>query len=148
MSHNPQIPPTPPLPIQPHSTRPATVAIAGWLFGASYAIGLSIAISKVGIPKTPLIIMGLLLGLFVSAGMLLAIRSRRNWGRWLVVILIALNVLVLPDLISRNADAIKILYAAQGVLQLASAILILMPASNRWYRPNNSFKPKPLRGSA
>jgi hypothetical protein len=148
MSHNPHSPPTSPLPIQPHSTRPATVAIAGWLFGVSYAIGLSIAITKVGIPRTPPIMMGLLFGLFVSAGMLLGICSRRNWGRWLVVILIALNVLVLPDLISRNADAIKLLYAAQGALQLATAVLILMPASNRWYRPNNSFKPKPLRGSA
>jgi hypothetical protein len=138
MSHNPYSPPNPPpLPIQPHSTRPATVAIAGWIFGVSYAIGLSIAITKVGIPRTPPIIMGLLLGLFVSAGMLLAICSRRNWGRWLVVILITLNLLVLPDLISRNSDAIKVLYAAQGFLQLASGILILMPASNRWYRPNN-----------
>jgi hypothetical protein len=134
--------------MQPHTTRPATVAIAGWLFGVSYAIGLTIAITNVGIPRTPPIIMGLLLGLFVSAGMLLAICSRRNWARWLVVILIALNILVLPDLISRGADAIKILYAAQGVLQLASAILVFMPASNRWYRPNKSFKPNPLRGSA
>ena len=148
MSHNPYSPSTAPLPILPHSTRPATVAIAAWLFGISYAVGLIIAITKVGIPRTSPIIMGLLLGLFVSAGMLLAICSRRNWGRWLVVILIALNVLVLPDLISRNADAQKVLYAAQGVLQLASAILLLMPASNRWYRPNNSSKPKPLRGSA
>jgi hypothetical protein len=148
MSHNPYSPSTAPLPIPPHSKRPAPVAIAAWLFGISYAIGLIIAITKVGIPKTPPIIMGLLLGLVVSAGMLLAICSRRNWGRWLAVILIALNVLVLPDVISRNADALKVLYAAQGVLQLASAVLLFMPASNRWYRPNNSFKPKPLRGSA
>jgi len=134
--------------MQPHSTRPTTVAIAAWLFGVSYVVGLTIALTNVGIPRTPPIILGLLLGLFVSAGILLSICSRRNWARWLAVILIALNVLVIPDLISRSADAIKILYAAQGLLQLASAILILVPASNRWYRPNNSFKPNPLRGAA
>jgi len=79
--------------------------------------------------------MGLLFGLIVSAGMLLAICSRRNWARWIVVILIALNILVIPDLISRGSDSIKVLYAVQGALQLASAILIFMPASSRWYRP-------------
>ena len=146
MSYNPHPPPTPALAIQP--TRPATVAIAGWLFGVSYAVGLTIALMKVGIPRTPPIVMGLLFGLIVSAGMLLAICSRRNWARWIVVILIALNILVIPDLISRGSDSIKVLYAVQGALQLASAILIFMPASSRWYRPNNSFKPSPHQGGA
>jgi len=148
MSHNPYSPSTAPLPVPPHSTRPAPVVIAAWLYGISYAIGLIIAITKVGIPRTPLIIIGLILGLLVSAGMLLAICSRRNWGRWLVVILMTVNVLLLHGSVSRTADALKVLYAAQGLLQLAAVVLLLMPASNRWYRPNNSFKPKPLRGSA
>lgn len=148
MPNNAQPPPTPPPPVQSHATRPAAVAIAAWLFGVSYAFGLAIAITNIGIPRTPTILMGLLFGLLVSGGMLIAICSRRNWARWIVVILIALNVVVIPDLISRSSDTVKVLYAVQGILQLASAILILMPASSRWYRPSNSFKPTSLRDAA
>src|SRR5688572_14285414 len=148
MPKNPQPPPILPPPIQPHSTRPATVVIAAWLFGVSYAFGLANVMTSVGIPRTLPTLVGPLVGLVVSAGMLLAICSRRNWARWIVLCLIALNVLVLPELISRSSDAIRLLYAAQGAFQLASAILILVPASSRWYRPNNSFKPTSLRDAA
>ena len=140
MSHNPYSPPATALQAQPNPKRPGTVVVAAWLFAFSYAFGLTIALDQGGIPRTLLASLGLLFGLFVSAGMLLAICFRKNWARWLVVVLIALNLFVLPDLMSRSADWIKVLYAAQGLLQLASAILILAPISSPWYRPNISLK--------
>lgn len=149
MTDNPYSPPTAstPAPMQPG--RPISVVIAVWLLGSTYVCGVLNALIKVGLPQSALSYVGLLIVFPLVGGLLLAVYFRRNWARWITVIWMAVVIILLPGNISRMADAFdRVFYSAQGVLQVAAVILLLLPAAGRWYRPNNSFKRKPLRGSA
>ena len=72
-----------------------------------------------------------------------------NWLRWLSVVSIALGMAALPwSLAEIGQNWQKSIYVAQGILQTAAVVLLFLPSSRRWFRPNNSFKPTPLRGAA
>ena len=87
----------------------------------------------------------------VVLGLSIAIPSllfwRLNWARWLNIVVIGLSVAVTPWAIDESATNVEmILDATLAVTDLTAVILLLLPSSARWYRPNNSFKPSPLRG--
>ncbi len=85
----------------------------------------------------------------LSALLLAAVLSRINWARWVVAVLLATNLALLSFAIWRiSLSALKIALIAQAFFQLAALVLMFLPQSARWYRPNNSFKPSPHQGGA
>jgi hypothetical protein len=84
-----------------------------------------------------------------TALLIAAVLSRVSWARWVVTALLVASLLFFPFAIAHaSLPALRIILVAQAVLQLGTLVLIFLPPSVRWYRSNNSFKPKPLRGSA
>jgi membrane-bound metal-dependent hydrolase YbcI (DUF457 family) len=76
-----------------------------------------------------------------------AIWRGRRWAWWLQLFFGAYGLITLPW-ISVPPGVPSALFISQYVI-CAIATLLLLPARSRaWFRPNNSFKPKPLRGSA
>lgn len=83
-----------------------------------------------------------------TALLIAAILSRINWARWVVAVLLAASLLFFPFAIAQaSLPALRIILVAQAAFQLGTLVLIFLPSSARWYRPNKSFKPKPLRGA-
>ena len=84
-----------------------------------------------------------------TALLIAAILSRVSWARWVVAVLLVASLLFFPFAIAHaSRPALRIILAAQAAFQLGTLVLIFLPPSVRWYRSNNSFKPKPLRGPA
>ena len=72
---------------------------------------------------------------------------RLNWARWLNIVVIALSLAITPWAIDESATNVEmILFSILTATDFSAMILLLLPSSARWYRPNNSFKPSPLRG--
>ena len=67
---------------------------------------------------------------------------RKNWARWLIIVLFPAG-LVMSGAWKSFAQPLS---ALQTVL--ASLLVLLLLFSGSCYGPNNSFKPRPLRGSA
>ena len=64
-----------------------------------------------------------------------------NWVRWLSVILAAASLVYLPwYLPSLGAQANKVIFLIEQAMDSTAAVLLLLPSSGRWYRPNYSFK--------
>ena len=133
----------------PSARRPAVVNAAATTLLVAFALGLAKLMLFTPSPWTP----GLIIGYFLVGGIawlhVLAVRSRRNWARWVVICLFALGIAVAPwafkDLTS---DVDRGVYLVQALLQAITVVLMLLPSAGRWYRPNNSSKPTPLRGAA
>ncbi|MDR7132850.1 hypothetical protein J2X06_000034 [Lysobacter niastensis] len=141
MAHNPYSAPTSAVPILATAKRPATVVIAIWSFAGSYAVGLLNLLVKIGLPRSAPGVAGMIIGASIAGGFLVAIYLRKNWTRWIMVILMAFAVVMTPGRFSSMAElSDRLIFAAQGILQLAATILLLLPVSRRWYRPNNSFQ--------
>jgi multisubunit Na+/H+ antiporter MnhB subunit len=124
---------------------PVSVVSAVALIALSFALGpLTVLASS---PKFFTTAIGLLVALFslvLSIAILRALYVGRNWVRWICVFLVATTVVYLPWSF-HDSSALDL---SQTALQAIATILLLLPASNGWYGPNKSFKPKPLRGSA
>lgn len=72
---------------------------------------------------------------------------RRNWIRWLVIGILILGYVLPPwPNIEPPNDLYGAVYMLQIVFQAVAVVLLLLPASDRWYRPNNSFKPSARQG--
>jgi hypothetical protein len=85
----------------------------------------------------------------IAALLVAAVLSRLNWARWVVAVLLVANVAFFPFAIGHaSLSALRIILVLQSVFQLAALVPMFLPPSAKWYRPNNSSKPKPLRGSA
>ncbi|WP_457098145.1 hypothetical protein [Lysobacter sp. P5_B9] len=85
----------------------------------------------------------------LGALLIAAILSRINWARWTVAALLGANLALILFAAGRiSLSALKLALLAQAFFYLAALVLMFLPQSARWYRPNNSSKPKPLRGSA
>ena len=147
MTDNPYSPPTASTPAPARPGRPLSVVVVVWLLGGSYAGGVLNALLKVGLPHFALSYVGMLIVFLLVGGLLSAVYFRKNWARWITVVLMALAIILLPGNISRMAEASdRVVYSVQGVLQLVAVLLLLLPAAGRWYRPDNSFKPSPPQG--
>jgi hypothetical protein len=124
---------------------PASVVSAIVLVATSFALGPISVLATA--PQTFTTAIGLLVALFSLAlafAILRALYVGRNWVRWICLVLVAATVAYLPWSLA-NASSLDL---SQTALQAVAAILLLLPASNRWYGPNNSSKPTPLRGAA
>jgi hypothetical protein len=133
----------------PKSNPPSAVQVAVALVLLSWLLGCARVLVKNGWPVT--IPQGIFSLVFFAIAYLICRSLHRgtNWVRWLTIVFTAIGMFALPwTLQTIPVQWERGIYVAQGVLQSVSIVLLLLPASNRWYRPNNSFKPKPLRGSA
>lgn len=102
-----------------------------------------------GCPIHPDSVVGLLFFLVLTTPLVLMLLIRRNWIRWLIVTIIVLGLFFTPwsgVVLSNDFDSL--IYIFQDFLQGLVVVLLLLPSSGRWCRPNNSFKPDPLRRSA
>jgi hypothetical protein len=65
---------------------------------------------------------------------------RRNWARRVQCVIILGTALMLPSdpmilsILKGSASITALLYALVSLSQIASAVLLLLPESNRWYR--------------
>ena len=127
---------------------PKTVLAAIWLLALSVAAGYIRLRFNHESSVTTAALAFVVLFLFCFA-ILRALYRGRNWVRWLVVVVVFFGIALMPWSVPKlSALWEQLVYVAQGVLQALAACLLLMRSSTAWFRPNNSFKPKPLRGSA
>lgn len=129
--------------------RPASVKLAAAFIICSLLAGHS-KFLFVDTPTTGVmtgVAFSLVFGL--TALLIAAILSRINWARWIVAILLAANISLFPFAIEHALlPALRIILAAQATFQLGALVLMFLPPSARWYRPDNSSKPNGLRPSA
>jgi hypothetical protein len=132
------------------SQRPRSVVISVAIHAVSQAVG---SVYYIVIGRGPHSV-GIGLAWVVAIGVLVfylrAIFAGHNWARWLSVAFAALFVAVLPWVLpTLGSHASKLVYLVQQAMDVTAAVLLLLPASGRWYRSDYSSKrtPKPLRGS-
>ena len=125
--------------------RPTQIAVA--LLGASFAAGLARIVIDGNLLRSSTSWLWIA-GYAALISLLLYFLWRgKNWLRWLSTIFIVVGMAVLPwSLAEIGPFWQKVIYAGQGVLQTVAVILMFFPSSRAWFRPNNSFKPSPLRG--
>jgi len=128
-------------------TPPKIVVLASWLYVIPYVLGLGRVLVTKGGPAS---VGALVAWLLVVAYFCFVARSLyrgRNWARlwvWLLTVFAVFSPLFMfPATFWERA-----LFVTQILIGLTVAVLLALPASASWFRPNNSFKPKPLRGSA
>ena len=130
-------------------TRPLSVKVAVWLTALSFIVGLVYIFIEDGMPHSLSSAFWLLAFIAFTSSTVLGLFLRRNWVRWVYVALVSAGLLLLPWQVARRTHDIEFLvYLVQSAMQGVAVVLLVLPTSGRWYRPNNSFKPNPLRGSA
>jgi uncharacterized membrane protein YedE/YeeE len=73
----------------------------------------------------------------------------RRWAWWLTLSFGLYGVASLPWVLQHPPKYTSTaLYLSQTVACVSVTVLLLLPRSRAWFRPNKSFKPNPLRGSA
>jgi hypothetical protein len=77
-----------------------------------------------------------------------AIFKRQNWVRWLLAAWAIFRVASFVVLSLSPKFIVTISVVAASVPYILATGLLFLPSAGTWFRPNNSFKPKPLRGSA
>ena len=122
--------------------RPASVKLAAAFIVCSFLAGHSkfffINTPTVGVATG----MAFALVFGIAALLVAAVLSRINWARWVVASLLAASLAFFPFAIGHlSLSALKIILLIQAFFQLAALVLMFLPPSVKWYRPNNSFKP-------
>jgi hypothetical protein len=129
--------------------RPGVIYAAMWLMAVSFAFGLVSILLEDGLPDSLGSVVGLLFFVALTTPLVLLLLLRRNWVRWLTIAIIALGFLFTPwSRLVLSTDFDSVIYILQASLQGLAVILLLLPSSGRWYRPNNSFKPNSHQGGA
>ena len=135
--------------LQDAPRRPLAVKLAAAAVACSFLAGYT-KFLFIKVPTTGLttgIAFAIVFGL--GALLLAAVLSRINWARWIVAVLLSANLALILFAIWRiSLSAVKLVLLAQAFFQLAALVLMFLPQSAKWYRPNNSSKPTPLRGAA
>jgi hypothetical protein len=84
----------------------------------------------------------------VAVLVIAAVLSRMNWARWVVAALLTANLSLFPGAIGHvSLPALGVILVVQASFQLVALVLMFLPASTRWYRPNHSSRPPPSRDS-
>lgn len=150
MAENPYSPPSASLSdLHGPAARPVAVKVAASLLAISLSIGLINGVINDRVAMDAAGIIGLIIALAFFVGGVLAVLARRNWPRWLIILITAFGLAFSPwSVASMTSRTDQFIYVLQAVMQLTMLLLMLLPQSARWYRSNNSFKPKPFRGSA
>jgi len=123
-------------------TPPLATRIAVLLLGVSFAAGFARIVIDGSMLRLDTALIWIA-GCAVLISLLLhGLWTGKNWLRWLSAILIALGMAFLPWTLAEITPAWqKGIYATQGILQAIAAILLFLPSSKGWFRPDNSFKP-------
>lgn len=140
MQENPYAPPqTSGNELRDASRRPASVKLAAAFIVCSLLAGHS-KFFFINTPTTGIAtVFAFALVVGISALLIAAVLSRINWARWVVAVLLAANVAFFPFAIGDAwLPALKIILVLQANFQLAALVLIFLPPSAKWYRPNNS----------
>ena len=87
-------------------------------------------------------IISLVLSFSLTFAVAAGLYRRKNWVRWLIIVLFPAG-LVMNEAWKSFAQPLSVLQTV-----LASLMVLLLLVSGSCYGPNNSFKPRPLRGSA
>jgi hypothetical protein len=130
--------------------RPKTVEISVIANAVVFAAGLITLLVQKGANASPIALCVWAIASWVVYLFLRSIWRGRRWAWWVAVISTAVGLALLPWSFSDIPTDFfgRLLYVAQGVVGTAATLLLLPAQSRTWFRPNNSFKPKPLRGSA
>jgi len=140
MTLNPYSPPQASL-IEERDVLPLPVAASLVLFVASSGVEW-FQKYMAGWYTTPISIFGLLLNFLLTFAVAAGLYRRKNWLRWLIIVLLPAGWVM--------AEAWKSFGQPLSALQtvLVGLQVLLLLVSGSCYGPNNSFKPRPLRGSA
>jgi hypothetical protein len=128
--------------------RPKNVNIAVTLLWVSAALSLLSSVIRAlkgefaPNDSTGILILTIVLSLVIACWFNIKIATRRNWARIVWVVLFAAGMLILlfnGKLLTRLGTMQTILYVVQHLIAITSAVLLLTPSSNRWYkrRPAN-----------
>jgi hypothetical protein len=123
--------------------RPKTVNIAVVLLWASAALGIISNVIRMFRgefpPNVPQIvpILTFALSFAFASWFNIKIATRRNWARITWVVLFAVGLLILlakPTILTRLSTMLIVLFSAQHLIAIATAVLLLTPTSNRWFK--------------
>ncbi|MDR7099276.1 hypothetical protein J2X04_001623 [Lysobacter niabensis] len=137
--------------------RPRAVTAAAALLGLTLLVGLVqmiqfIAATDLGVPKA--IPYSVLVAIYLAFVCLVFLISRgKDWARILYTVILALGLIktafAFPALLQSHSTGVAFFLMIGA--KISALVLLFLPSSNAWFRgdgSNNSFKPKPLRGSA
>lgn len=113
--------------------RPGHVNAAAALLVASIVLGIGSHLSIFN-ESTEVAFFVLAVVIVTCAVGAVAIRSRRNWARWLVIVLIGIGLVSLPWTLAEMDNTYdKVIYSLQAVLQAGVVVLMLLPPARAWY---------------
>jgi hypothetical protein len=137
---------------------PTAVRVSAWLFVCSLIPGLVYIVADpriASLAHAPPATLAIVIAIFaVPLGLLGLVAylayHRRNWARWVqCVIVLGTTLFTLPSdpmflsILNGSASSTALLYGLVSVVQIASAVLLLLPESNRWYRPSSHVRDTP-----
>jgi hypothetical protein len=136
---------------------PKTVLSAVILIAVTLLVGLvqTIRFLPADLPVSPVITYGITLALYLAFGALLYLIARgKDWARIAYTAILVLGFLrAAPTIVVLlQSPLANLLPIAMYCAKIIAIVFLYLPSSNAWFRhggsSNNSFKPKPLRGSA
>ncbi|MDR7135716.1 hypothetical protein J2X06_002925 [Lysobacter niastensis] len=140
------------------TTYPKTVLSAVFLIAATLLVGLvqTIRFLPTDLPLSPAITYGITSALYLALAALVYLIARgKDWARITYTAILVLGFLKAAATVSAllQAPQANLLPIAMYGAKIVALVLLYVPSSNAWFRhhggsSNNSFKPKPLRGSA
>lgn len=123
---------------------PRTVKTSVAIHACSYALGFMYAFATKGLPDSIGAVVAWLFAFTVIYFYLRAIYRGRNLVRWLSIGLTIFGTVALPwSLADIPTTVAKTIYVIQDILLLTAGILLLVPASSQWFRPDRSCKDSP-----
>lgn len=126
--------------------RPRAVVVSVAIHAVSQAAGFVYYIAIGRAPHSVGAALAWLVGICALTFYLRAIYVGQNWARWLSVALAVLFVAGLPWVLPvLGSHTSKLVYLVQQAVDSTAAVLLLVPASSRWYRSNYSSKRTPTR---
>ncbi|WP_457098197.1 hypothetical protein [Lysobacter sp. P5_B9] len=121
------------------------VPSAIWLIGAVRSLANT---DKYFLLSLPFVAVVCALVVLVTTILVLAIFKRQNWARWLLAAWTLFRVASFAALSLSPKFTVTISVVAASAPYILATLFLFLPSAGSWFRPNNSFKPKPLRGSA
>jgi hypothetical protein len=94
-------------------------------------------------PNVPQIIpiITIVLSLIFACWFNIKIATRRNWARMVWIVLFAAGMVILlvrGKLLTKLGTLETILYVVQYLIGVATAVLLLTPTSNRWFKKKSA----------
>ena len=115
-------------------TPPTTVLAAIFLLLLSLVIGAARVLYAMGLPRylSSYLILAAITGVVLA--LCYGLYRRNRFCRWFVVVVWLVGATLGMLALSAVPPSDRLVYALQGVVQLATGVLLLLPASSRWYK--------------